>query len=321
MDDGNSAANEKQFDTAIEKFQEALEIFEKINYTNEAEKVKIQISTFKDKKRKYDQEQQRISEMQKKAQEEEMEIENMAQASERLKQKKMQENMHRRQKETEDQDYAQSVADEVFAKVDEIENKVKEYDAQVKKGKILELDCPYEEAIEIYNKGQIALRDISWQEQSQRLSDGVNTYQEKLAKDNKLRDFEQKKIKSKKQEENEVQRQISASQRLKQKELDERKKNLSLEQERKNHEDQVQNECLDLLENAKQFINNKQFTEAIAIYEDVIQKYQEINWDEGVHLTEETLEKTKQDYESYHRKLDLEKREEEELLREQEELE
>ena len=231
------------------------------------------------------------------------------------------EELDHQRKETEVKDYAQSIAENIFAQIEEIEKNVKEYDADVKKGKILSLVCPYEEAIEIYQKGQTALRDIGWLDQSQRLGDGVLAYEEKLTKDKKLREFEQRRIDKKREEDDNLNRQIQASQRLKKKAEEQHQQTLQLERQKQEQENEVHEECLQLLDNAKNLIAQNQYLEAIAIYQEVIQKYQEIEWTEGVHVTEETLNKTQQDYEDYQRKIQNKQDSIEEQARQQQALE
>ena len=144
IDEGNKLVSDNDFITALEKFHEAKEIFEKIEYSNEMDKVLIQINHTKEKQKQYEQDQKRKIELTKKRQEEDQELEKKADASKRLQERKKAEELDHQRKETEVKDYAQSIAENIFAQIEEIEKNVKEYNADVKKGKILSLVCPYD---------------------------------------------------------------------------------------------------------------------------------------------------------------------------------
>ncbi len=69
----------------------------------------------------------------------------------------------------------------------------KEYEKERKKGRILHLDCPYEKIIEIYKKAEKKLENIGWKEESSKLFDSIEYYNDKLKKDKRLREIEAKK--------------------------------------------------------------------------------------------------------------------------------
>ena len=58
----------------------------------------------------------------------------------------------------------------------------------------LHLDCPYERIIEIYKEVKKRFESIGWKEESSKLIDSIRYYKEKLEKDNKLREIEEKKL-------------------------------------------------------------------------------------------------------------------------------
>ena len=88
IDEGNKLVSDNDFITALEKFHEAKEIFEKIEYSNEMDKVLIQINHTKEKQKRYEQDQKRKIELTKKRQEEDQELEKKADASKRLQERK-----------------------------------------------------------------------------------------------------------------------------------------------------------------------------------------------------------------------------------------
>ena len=70
----------------------------------------------------------------------------------------------------------------------------KEYEQEIKMGSILHLDCPYEKIIEIYKEVKKKFENIGWKEESSKLIDSIKYYKEKLEKDKKLREIEEKKL-------------------------------------------------------------------------------------------------------------------------------
>ena len=84
-------------------------------------------------------------------------------------------------------------SEEIFNMISNAERMAKEYEKERKKGRILYLDCPYEKIIEIYKEVVKRFESIGWKEESSKLIDSINYYNDKLEKDKRLREIEARK--------------------------------------------------------------------------------------------------------------------------------
>jgi len=85
-------------------------------------------------------------------------------------------------------------SEEIFNMIDNAERMAKEYEKEIKKGRILYLDCPYEKIIEIYKEVEKRFESIGWKEESSKLIDSIEYYNNKLEKDKRLREIEERKL-------------------------------------------------------------------------------------------------------------------------------
>ncbi len=83
---------------------------------------------------------------------------------------------------------------EIFNMISNAERIAKKYEQEIKRISILHLDCPYEKIIEIYKEVKKRFENIGWKEESNKLIDSIRYYKEKLEKDKKLREIEEKKL-------------------------------------------------------------------------------------------------------------------------------
>ena len=90
---------------------------------------------------------------------------------------------------------------EISKMVDEAEEMARKYEISLRKGKF-EVKCPYPEIIETYTEIYHLLKEKQWIDQALVYSNQIKLYQDKLEKDERLREFEaQKEVKSKQMEE------------------------------------------------------------------------------------------------------------------------
>ncbi len=85
-------------------------------------------------------------------------------------------------------------SEEIFNMIDNAERMAKEYEKEIKKGRILYLDCPYEKLIEIYKEVVKRFESIGWKEESSKLIDSIEYHNDKLEKDKRLREIEERKL-------------------------------------------------------------------------------------------------------------------------------
>ena len=85
-------------------------------------------------------------------------------------------------------------SEEIFNMISNAERIAREYEQEIKRSNILHLDCSYEKIIEIYKEVKNRFESIGWKEESSKLIESIRYYKEKLEKDKKLREIEEKKL-------------------------------------------------------------------------------------------------------------------------------
>ena len=84
-------------------------------------------------------------------------------------------------------------SEEIFNMISNAERMAKEYEQEIKMSSIIHLDCPYEKIIEIYKEVKKRFENIGWKEESRKLIDSIRYYNDKLEKDKRLREIEERK--------------------------------------------------------------------------------------------------------------------------------
>ncbi|MFX1387104.1 MAG: hypothetical protein ACFE9M_07820 [Promethearchaeota archaeon] len=84
-------------------------------------------------------------------------------------------------------------SEEIFNMINNAERMGKEYEKEIKKGRILQLDCPYEKIIEIYKNAEKKFNNIGWKKEANKIFDSIKYYNDKIEKDKKLRVIEEEK--------------------------------------------------------------------------------------------------------------------------------
>ncbi len=85
-------------------------------------------------------------------------------------------------------------AEEIFNIIKDAEQIAKSYEIEVKLGKILEYNSPYDSIIEIYMVAKEKFENIGWEDEANSLIDTLNFYLEKKKRDTKLREIEERKL-------------------------------------------------------------------------------------------------------------------------------
>jgi tetratricopeptide (TPR) repeat protein len=193
MGEGLELAKNKLFDQAIEKYEEAAELFEAIDWVNEVTKVKGEIFTLIKQAEVHVKELETTAEMraeriEKQIEEKEKieeEIEKREKIIEETKVKKFEEVESKR---LEDEGFQNLISN----MIDHAEKNVREYELAIKKGKFEEV-CPYPEIIGVYEHVKELLIQKGWTKQLHPYNQQIKLYHQKLAKDKKLREIEAKK--------------------------------------------------------------------------------------------------------------------------------
>lgn len=228
-----------------------------------------------------------------KTKEEEQVLERRAKLSQKLKEERLKEEQQKKQSELEEKKYKQSIADQIFANIELMEQKAKEYESQVNR---IVFPAPYQEIIDVYAESAKRLTEIGWQEQSLKLFEGVKTYQAKLQKDIEYRQKEKEKIARSMDEEKELKR--IADEALKQKEEFQRIQNekKKKEKEEKLYQqsiadqvfaeiDQIEDKIKDYESHVDKVPYISPYSEAVSVYTQAANTLKEIGWvEESIRL-------------------------------------
>lgn len=84
-------------------------------------------------------------------------------------------------------------AEEIFNIIKDAEQIAKSYENEIKLGKILDYNSPYDSIIEIYMVAKEKFENIGWEEEANNLINSLNFYLDKKKRDIKLREIEEKK--------------------------------------------------------------------------------------------------------------------------------
>ena len=302
MDAGNDLAVNFKFDEAIEKFQEAMDIFDEIKWLAELDKVLLQISIFRKQKDQKELEKIEEEELKIKKQKEMEEIEKKAKLSwdnkleeERKKIEIKQSEAEQKRKQWELEFQRKIDEDKKKREIEEqqrLEQLKKEQEIGLKhqnvyndclelldQAKIMVTEQQFEPAINIYKSVIEKYTEINYLE-------GIRITNESILKVQKLWDdlnFEmkiaQKSIIEREEEEKRLERLIKDS-----KQKDERKKLLAEQKKlklqlEKEKETNTQNEIISILEIAGNLINENQFDKALEYYDKAIKLFKKIDWD------------------------------------------
>ena len=302
MDAGNDLAVNFKFDEAIEKFQEAMDIFDEIKWLAELDKVLLQISIFRKQKDQKELEKIEEEELKIKKQKEMEEIEKKAKLSwdnkleeERKKIEIKQSEAEKKRKQWELEFQRKIEDDKKKREIEEqqrLEQLKKEQEIGLKhqnvynnclelldQAKIMVTEQQFEPAINIYKSVIEKYTEINYLE-------GIRITNESILKVQKLWDdlnFEmkiaQKSIIEREEEEKRLERLIKDS-----KQKDERKKLLAEQKKlklqlEKEKETNTQNEIISILEIAGNLINENQFDKALEYYDKAIKLFKKIDWD------------------------------------------
>nr|WP_162306634.1 hypothetical protein [Candidatus Prometheoarchaeum syntrophicum]QEE15784.1 Tetratricopeptide repeat protein [Candidatus Prometheoarchaeum syntrophicum] len=128
-------------------------------------------------------------------------------------------------------------------------------------------------------------KEIEEMDQKAKLS-----WEKKFEEERKRLEIEQSKTEEKRSQwELEFQRKIEEDRKKREIEEQKRLEQFQREQEIGLIHQNVYNDCLNLLDQAKTLVTEQQFEPAINIYKNVVEKYNEINYSEGIRLTNESI--------------------------------
>jgi len=272
---------ESPYIKAISNYEEARELFKKIGWNDEANRLIKTIKFYKDKKEKDDK--LRTIE-QKKLEKPEIKLEAVKTETEKefLKRQERLAEFEEKQKE------ADEIAVKIFSMIQNAERMGQEYELKLKSG-VFDYEAPYEKIIDIYREARKRFEEVNWKEESVKLIDTINFYKEKLAQDKKIRALESEKAK-KREEELMLQQNLLEQARLEQEKLiQQRKESLHLKKERIAQFETYKDKAFRLMDQAKRELRQSNFEKAIEFYKESEKIFIDIKWEEGIKMVRDSV--------------------------------
>ncbi|MFX0176868.1 MAG: hypothetical protein ACFE85_11620, partial [Candidatus Hodarchaeota archaeon] len=268
------------YDDAISNYEKARDIFKKIGWINEANRLLNTINFYRDKKIK-DNELREIEKQ--KAEEAKLaKVPSYIPSEEHLeKERKIIEFEKIKKEKTKE-------AEEILNLINKAEKMAQDYEIQKKEG-ILKVKAPFKEIIEIYRSAKKGFEGIGWTEQANQLVNSINHYKERLDADKRLRNLELEKVKK---EEVEIQKQKYEAKLAREAEAELlRKKMEAVEIKRKQtlEYEAKKSQAFKFMDLAKKELNQNKFEKAIKFYKESEKIFAEINWVEGMKLIKDSI--------------------------------
>ena len=269
------------YEKAISNYEEARELFQKVGWNDEANRLINTIKFYKDKKEKDDK--LRIIE-QKKLETPEIKLAatDLDMDKDFLERQKRLLEIQQKEKESDESAAA------IFNMIQNAERMAQEYEIKIKGG-VFDFEAPYEKIIEIYRNARKRFEEIGWKEESAKLIETIKFYKEKLAKDNNIRALEAEKVK-KREEELMIQQKLLEQARVEQKKLlQQRKETLHLKKERVAQFETQKDKAFRLMDQAKRELRQNHFENAIEIYKESEKMFSDMEWQEGITMVRDSI--------------------------------
>ncbi|MCK4379668.1 MAG: hypothetical protein KAW51_00910 [Candidatus Lokiarchaeota archaeon] len=269
------------YDKVVSNYEEARELFKKIGWNDESNRLINTIKFYKDKKEKDDK--LRAIE-QKKLEKSEIGLESVKINTE----KEFLERQKRLSEFEEKQKQADETTAEIFDMIQEAEKIAQEYELKVKSG-VFDYEAPYEKIINIYRDARKRFEEINWKEESAKLIDTIKFYREKLAQDKKMRVLEAEKVKKREEELKIQQRLLEQARQEQEKLLQKRKESLHLRKERVAQFETQKDKAFRLMDQAKRELRQNNFDKSIESYKESEKIFIDIKWEEGIKMVRDSV--------------------------------
>jgi len=270
---------ESPYEKAISNYEQAREIFQKIGWNDEANRLIKTIKFYEDKKEKDDN--LRILE-QKKLEKPEIELVAPDIDKDFLERQKRLLELQQKEKESDD------ITAGIFNMIQNAERMAQEYELKIKGG-VFDFEAPYEKIIEIYRDARKQFEKIDWKEESAKLIETIKFYKEKLVKDNNIRALEAEKGKKREEELMLQQKLLEQARSEQEKLLQQRKETVHLKKERVAQFETQKDKAFRLMDQAKRELRQNHFENAIEIYKESEKIFSDIEWQEGIKMVRDSI--------------------------------
>ena len=204
-----------------------------------------------------------------------------------------------------------SEAEVILNEINEAEKIATNYEIEIKKG-ILNVECPYEQIIDIYRKSKLKFEQIGWTEQAVQIVNSISFYQKKLISDKKLRELEKQK---RQKEDKELHKQKLETKLAREAEAElmiQKRQAIELKKQKERKYEAKKDQAFSLMDLAKRELKLNKFETAIKYYYESEKMFSEINWKEGVQMVKDSIIaiKKKKERLEYERKLEIQQEQE-----------
>jgi len=307
------------FDEALENYLLATEIFKEIGWHSEVLKIQEFIKKLETKKKKYLKLLQKEKERQTQIQVQQTKLKEL----ELIKQESLQKESYQKEeklKRIEQQKKEQKrIEKEIQDKVNYVGKLERDYEKTLKKGKF-DQQNPYMEIISTYEEIIEILKETGWTDQINPYKETIKHFEQKFARDLKLREIERQK---KEEElisvtpiEDQIETQAVTDKRDKLELKKKKQKQIEKEiQDRVNYAERLEREY-DLALRKKDFSQKAPYNEIILIYEDIIKILKEVEWMEQINPYRGTIKHYEQElaHDLKLRELERQKQERDEVI-------
>ncbi|MFX1360398.1 MAG: hypothetical protein ACFFDL_02410 [Promethearchaeota archaeon] len=208
----------------------------------------------------------------------------------------------------------------IFNLINIAERLAQEYEVKKKDG-ILNIDSPFQEIINIYKDAKERFVAIGWNEQAGQLADSINYYKEKLGADNRLRALETQKLEEEKKKETKRKLDAQLAREAEAKLLEQKTQALELKRKQALEYEAKKEQAFNFMDLAKKEMKHNNFEKAIRFYKDSEKIFDEINWQEGIRMVNESIKVIKKKEEAIEREKKILRQKEEEKLKMEAQLE
>ncbi len=292
------------YDDAILKYEQAKKIFKDIEWVDESNRLITTIKFYKEKKVRDDN--LRDLEMQKLENEKKKAIKTDQTFSKTTNLQEMRAFKFETSKKEKD-----SEAEVILNGVNEAEKIAKNYELEIKKG-ILNVECPYEQIIEIYREAKLKFEQIGWLEQAAQIVNSISHYQEKLMSDKNLRKLEKQKLQKEGEELQKLKVETKLAREAEAEYMKQKVQALELKKQKVREYESKKDQAFDLMDLAKRDLKLNKFETAIKYYNESEKIFSDINWKEGIQMVKDSIKaiKRKKEKSEYERKLKIQQEQE-----------
>jgi len=275
------------YEDIIAKYTEAKKLFTDAGWQTEADKLTASIAHHR-KMREQEGKWLQLQEQKRQKQEEAREQERREdKARENLRKKEEQHKKLAEMKKKEDEDYQQEASNWAFKLIEEAENLAKDYDSAKRAGQFP--TYPFDEIMEKYLEAKKTFLEAGWQADADKLATSMAHHRKMKEQEAKWLQLQQSKQQRLQEEEQEIDALARANQReLEQKRRKEQEKH-EAELTKKQRSDETITQGVQLADDASKALEEHRYEDAIEIYRQIEQIYEEIEWAEGVENIREAI--------------------------------